>query len=140
MFNFFRKKQDLNAKIEYTRDIKRLMDSLGLAKAGEIIRKQAHEGNVVCQIFLSQGSLHYGDGRDEEYTRMAAESGDPGSQYNLCLILIKKLDSSKEYFNEDDILIIREVKHWYRRATEQGFRPADNSLRGFVEAFPDADY
>lgn len=140
MFGFFGKKPNPSSSIEDLNDLKRLMESLGMAKAGEIIRKQAQEGNVVCQVFLSQGALQYNLPDAEIYTRMAAESGDVLSQKNLALILIRKLDSSTEYHTEADIAIIREVKHWYRKAAAQGDREAHETLQDYVDAFPDETY
>lgn len=126
-------------------DLKRLVRAEGVIKGGETIRKAALDGSLICQRFMSQAGLsvpledrpdHVR--RDTElFTRLAAEGGDPESQFNLAKIYIDQVDSTCEYWSEEDLQRIDMAKHWHRQAAAQQFAPSIQSLKSLLDAFPD---
>ena len=118
-------------------EAKKLIERLGQARGGEIIRDGALSGNVFCQIFLSQAGLFIPAERRndkiqhdlEVFTEMAAKSGDAGSQFNLGKLYMAKIDAGAEYLDHDDIENIKKAKHWYGLAARQGLREAEDSLK-----------
>lgn len=125
-------------------DIKKLIDAQGMAKAGETVRKAADAGNLVCQNFMSQLGLYLPPEmrtgqveRDtEHYLKLAAENGDPDSQFNLALMHIKRVKIVDGYTTAEGAEHLRQAKHWYRKAAAQGFQPAIENLKD-LEDFPD---
>ena len=123
-------------------EAKKLIERLGQARGGEIIRTGALSGNVFCQIFLSQAALFIPVERRtakiqhdlEIFTEMAAKSGDAGSQFNLGKLYMAKIDAASEYLDHDDIENIKNAKNWYGMAAKQGLREAKESLKN-IEVF-----
>ena len=109
-------------------------DSGNIAK----VHDAASRGNLDCQIFLSQISIqtlmrheNNPDTSDEtfakiyktleRYTRLAAEQGDADSQYNLAKYYLKQVDfSNKDSIDEEEALTLKEARHWYKQAHENG--------------------
>lgn len=123
-------------------EAKKLMERLGPARGGEIVRAAAMSGNVFCQVFMSQMALCLLADEESEkikrdleiFTEMAAKSGDAGSQFNLGKLYMAKIDANVEYFSSDDIENIKQAKHWYSMAAKQGLREAKASLKN-LEVF-----
>lgn len=135
------------------RDIEKL-----IAKEGpEAVRKRALEGNAACQIFMSQGlltmleALHLKAANEglppgvnprlleeeaETFTRLAAESGHAGSQFNYGKMHFNRIESDKGYLNESDMSFIRAARHWHSKAAAQGFGPAKKMLKN-IECLPE---
>ena len=124
-------------------DIQRIFEECGPEKAGEIIRKQALDGNLLCQVFLSGASLQISDeirsdsiNNDVEiFTKLAAENGDVGSQFNLALFYFKKVNFTQEYLSDEDVLNLREAKRWHYQAASQGFSPSIKSIENLKSIF-----
>lgn len=129
--------------IRSTRDLEGLIRGLGPERAGTIIRKQALAGNLTCQIFLASGAMLIPEAdqtdnirRDfEVFTKMAAENGDAGSQFNLALSLVQKVDSTKSYFSGNNLENLKQAKHWHQKAASQGFKPSIKSLKNLESVF-----
>jgi len=123
-------------------DIEKLFRTLGAQRAGEVIRAAADAGSVLCQIFMSGAGLNIPAERrpphvqreTEHYTRLAAESGDPNSQFNLAKLHIAKLDTTKGYWEEADLDNIRQAKRWHRKAAAQGLQSSVEALKN-LECF-----
>ena len=124
-------------------DIQRIFGECGPGKAGEIIRKQALDGNLLCQVFLSGAGLQISEemrsdsiNNDiEVFTKMAAENGDIGSQFNLALFYIKRVNLTQEYFSDTDVQNLREAKRWHYQAASQGFSPSIKSIENLKSIF-----
>ena len=142
MFNFFKFKvknistQVASQSIASNRDIELLLKTHGAEKAASLIREAAKNGNLFCQIFLSMGALSIPeknrtaevDNEIELFTTMAAKGGDPGSQFNLGLFYIKKVQALNDYYTENDIALIQKAKFWHEKAAAQGFSASLKSL------------
>lgn len=136
MFGFFgrKPKDDLPNSLG---EALNLIERLGPARAGAIIKSGAMSGNTFCQIFLSNGELIFSNEveivenhRDVYlFTEMAAKSGDAGSQFNLGKLLMLKVDADSEYFTQEDIDNIKLAKHWYGMAAKQGLQEAKEILK-----------
>ena len=124
-------------------DIQRIFEECGPEKAGEIIRKQALDGNLLCQVFLSGAGLQISEEMRsdsikndiEVFTKMAAENGDVGSQFNLALFYIKRVNLTQEYFSDKDVQNLREAKRWHYQAASQGFSPSIKSIENLKSIF-----
>lgn len=124
-------------------DIQRIFEECGPEKAGEIIRKQALDGNLLCQVFLSGAGLQISEEMRsdsikndiEVFTKMAAENGDVGSQFNLALFYIKRVNLTQEYFSDKDVQNLRETKRWHYQAASQGFSPSIKSIENLKSIF-----
>lgn len=124
-------------------DIQRIFGECGPEKAGEIIRKQALDGDLLCQVFLSGAGLQISEemrsdsiNNDiEVFTKMAAENGDVGSQFNLALFYIKRVNLAQEYFSDKDVQNLREAKQWHYQAASQGFSPSIKSIENLKSIF-----
>ena len=124
-------------------DIQRIFGECGPEKAGEIIRKQALDGNLLCQVFLSGAGLQISEEMRsdsikndiEVFTKMAAENGDVGSQFNLALFYIKRVNLTQEYFSDKDVQNLREAKRWHYQAASQGFSPSIKSIKNLKSIF-----
>ena len=124
-------------------DIQRIFGECGPEKAGEIIRKQALDGNLLCQVFLSGAGLQISEEMRsdsikndiEVFTKMAAENGDVGSQFNLALFYIKRVNLTQEYFSDKDVQNLREAKRWHYQAASQGFSPSIKSIENLKSIF-----
>ncbi|MBA1192967.1 sel1 repeat family protein [Pseudomonas sp. MF6772] len=124
-------------------DIQRIFEECGPEKAGEIIRKQALDGNLLCQVFLSGAGLQISEEMRsdsikndiEVFTKMAAENGDVGSQFNLALFYIKRVNLTQEYFSDKDVQNLREAKRWHYQAASQGFSPSIKSIKNLKSIF-----
>ncbi len=135
MFGFTNKVSDIG-------DIENLFKNYGAARAGEIIRDLAMNKNLLCQIFLSGAGLQVPEenrtskiSQDIElFTKLAAEGGDPGSQFNLALIYTQKVDSSNKTFSKQDIELLHKAKLWHEKAVAQGFTPSIQSLKNIKTA------
>lgn len=137
VFGIFGKNAPSNTPLESLDDVMRYVKAHGAGRAGERIRKEALEGNLSCQLFLSQASLHYGDHENAElFTRLAAEAGDAGAQFNLALILIKLVNAQSDYLSQHDIDLIQQSMMWHKRAADQGVSAAKQSLEQLTAAFP----
>ena len=145
MFGFGKNKKPKNVSdIRDLNDIKMLIKTVGESRAGEVIRQNAQRGNLVCQIFMSQAGIYLkqsglggSTNQDAEmFTKMGAESGDPGSQFNLAKMLMDKLDSEADSIDEEQFNLIASAKFWHRKAAAQGFRPSIEALKD-LNAFPD---
>lgn len=124
-------------------DIQRIFGESGPEKAGEIIRTQALDGNLLCQVFLSGAGLQISEemrsdsiNNDiEVFTKLAAENGDVGSQFNLALFYIKRVNLTQEYFSDKDVQNLREAKRWHYQAASQGFSPSIKSIENLKSIF-----
>lgn len=123
-------------------DIENLINKLGPAKAGETIRDLAINGNLLCQMFLSGAGLQIPEEERtskikqdiELFTKLAAESGDPGSQFNLAVFYTQEVDASNDSFSDQDIAFLRKAKYWHEKAVAQGFAPSIKSLKNIKTA------
>jgi TPR repeat protein len=145
MFGFFKREtraRSSDAEILTLRDIESLIKQLGPESAGEVIREKAISGHKLCQSFLSASAIHMADSKKlppdarakakrdaEHFTRLAAENGDMEAQFNLSLILFRKIDASSGCISEEHIGYIREAKHWADKSAVQGFKPASDALK-----------
>lgn len=126
-------------------DIERLMRDQGLDEGGRTMRKLAHEGNLMCQIALSQFALMMLAKHENEqlrqdcetFTKLAAEQGDPSSQFNLAKIYFDAVDGSDGYLYDHDFELIKKAKFWHRKAAAQGFQDSIKQLKELESAFPD---
>lgn len=101
------------------------------------IHSGAKNGNLTCQIFLSQmeliGLTKYANDPSishekitqmqtnfENYTKLAAEQDDVDSQFNLAKNYLMKVDISKGTLNEDDLTNLESAKYWYEKANFNG--------------------
>jgi hypothetical protein len=135
MFGIFKSNKPNNLRT--LEDVKALIKSAGAAEAGEVIRKAADAGNVNCQVFLYQSSLHFKDMLNaEKYCKMASDSGDTEAMYNYAKILTNKLDADCEFWSDEDISRIRQIKSLHRKASAKGFAPSKKALKDFA-SFPD---
>lgn len=138
MFGFTKKVSDIG-------DIESLLKRYGTEKAGEIIRDLAMNGNLLCQVFLSGAGLQIPEenrtsklNQDIElFTKLAAEGGDPSSQFNLALIYTRKVDVSNKTFSKKDIELLHKAKFWHEKAVAQGFSPSIQSLQNIITALGD---
>ena len=125
-------------------DIEALIKRIGSEQAGKVIREKAVSGHKLCQSFLSTSAIHFVDNTKlsqaakskalkdaEQFTRLAAENGDMEAQFNLSLMLQRKIDISGEYISEQHIEYIREGKLWADKSAAQGFEPAFDLLKNF---------
>lgn len=125
-------------------DIVALTKRLGAERVGEIIRDKANSGDKFSQNFLSSVALHQSDRlklspadnatmykKAEQFTRMAAESGEKEAQFNLSLMLIRKVDISGEYISREHIEHIKEGKLWADKSAAQGYKRAFDLLKDF---------
>ncbi len=62
---------------------------------------------------------------------MAAESGEKEAQFNLSLMLIRKVDISGEYISREHIEHIKEGKLWADKSAAQGYKRAFDLLKNF---------
>lgn len=130
-------------EIKELNEIQNLVGQYGPEKAGEIIRKQALDGNFLCQIFLSGAGLQVPDemrndsiNHDiEVFTKLAAENGDVGSQFNLAIFYIKKVNLSQEYFSAEDVENLKACKYWHYKAAAQGFPSSIKSIENLKSIF-----
>lgn len=152
MFNFFKKKVDLRNLSKLTiGDIKSLTKSMDAKECGEVFRKAAHQGSLDCQIFLStacisimqKNPLHSIPAKVEEdfikYTKMAAEQGDIGSQFNLAKHYIGKVDVSNGYLHEEHHVYLKEAEFWYKKAAHQGDKNSIEAVEELESLFRMAD-
>ena len=133
----FGKRNEANRKpvIETLEDLKRLQARDEKAFM-EVVPAYAEEGNVICQAFLAQASMHmmtstndprlaaHMEERYVKYATMAAESGDAGEQFNLGLFYFRKFDSDKDYIHDKDADNFRSAAYWMRKSANAGFRQA----------------
>jgi len=118
-------------------DIQNLIIKNGQTSAGEIIRDRAINGNLLCQKFLSGAALQIPKEKRtsklkkdiELFTKLAAENGDPESQFNLALFYTQEVDPSKNTFSEQDIAFLSKAKYWHEQAASRGFAPSIRSLK-----------
>ncbi|MEH6640575.1 hypothetical protein [Vreelandella glaciei] len=124
-------------EIKEMHHIESLINKHGPDRAGEIIRESASNGNLLSQIFMSMAGLQIPEEsrtdqiRDdiEKFTKMAAEGGDPGSQFNLALMYTKTVDSSANIFSKQDIDFLLKAKYWHEKAANQGFSASVDALK-----------
>lgn len=129
--------QNQNNEIKETRDIEILINKHGAKDAGKILRESALTGNILCQLFLSTAGFQIPEKNRtvkmkndiELFTKMAAEGGDPGSQFNLALLYTKKVYPSTDVFSEQDIDFLLQAKHWHEKAVAQGYVPSIDALK-----------
>lgn len=149
MFGIFKKENrgpSPDGEILSVKDIRALIKRIGPEQAGEIIREKALSGHKLCQSFMSTGAIHFLDNTQlspaakakaqkdaEQFTRLAAENGDMEAQFNLSLMLQRKIDISGDYITEQHIEHIREGKMWADKSAAQGFKPAFNLLKNFED-------
>lgn len=147
MFEIFRKvKRDAppDEEILLIKDIEALIDRVGPKQAGDTIRQKAISGHKLCQSFLSSSTIYLLDNANlssvakakaqkdaEHFTRLAAENGDMEAQFNLSLMLQRKIDISVDYITDKHIEHIREGKMWADKSADQGFKPAVELLENF---------
>ncbi|MGO8212105.1 hypothetical protein ACC782_34805 [Rhizobium ruizarguesonis] len=137
MFRLFRSKEPEVPTLDSLEALKKFVNTAGATKSGEVIRKEALSGNLLCQIFLSQASLQFNRLKDAEvFTKLAAENGDANSQANLALIYIKQVDPDCDYYSDHDIALIKNAIYWHGKAAAQGFEPSIVELKNLTEAFP----
>ena len=75
------------------------------------------QGSTSAGIYLKQsGSGGSTNQNAEMFTKMAAESGDPGSQFNLAKMLMDKLDPEADSIDEEQFNLIASAKFWHRKA------------------------
>lgn len=141
--------------IRTTDDVVRLIKQQGAAAAGVTLRKLADEGNLICQMALSQIMLqmldkekfaknipghvhqHTQEWKDcERYTRLAAEQGDPASQFALGKLYFDAIDISGDVLRAADAERMGKSVRWNRKAAAQGHKPSIEQLQWFDEYFP----
>lgn len=129
-------------------DIERLIREQGMAVAGETLRRAALDGNLVCQVAMSQFALtmlekHPADKElwndCETFTKLAAEQGDPGSQFNLGKLYFDAVDGSSGFLRARDHELIKKAKFWHRKAAAQGLAESIAQVKE-LEVFPDDAY
>ena len=98
------------------------------------VHEAALNGNLDCQIFLSQithqtlqdqaddPSLDVAQTHKnhERYTRLAAEQGDAESQFKLAQYYLKMVDMTKGTINEEEANMLKEARHWFKQAASNG--------------------
>lgn len=134
MFGFF--KAEVN-EVKKASDIKGLIRTHGPLKAGEIMRESALNGNLICQIAMSQAGLQIPEEKRtkqmnddlELFTKMAAEGGDLGSQFNLALIYTRRVDTSNDTWSDVDLDYLRKAKYWHEKAAAQGFKQSIKCIK-----------
>jgi len=147
MFGIFKKENrgsSSDGEILSVKDIEALVKRIGPEQAVEIIREKAISGHKLCQSFMSTSAIHFLDNTKlspvakaraqkdaEQFTRLAAENGDMEAQFNLSLMLQRKVDISGDYITEQHIEHIREGKMWADKSAAQGFKPAFDLLKSF---------
>ena len=126
-------------------DIEKLIRDQGLDEGGRTMRKLARDGNLMCQIALSQFALMtLAKNEDEQlrqdcetFTKLAAEQGDPSSQFNLAKLYYDAVDGADGYLYDHDFELIKKAKFWHRKAAAQGFQDSIEQLEELESAFPD---
>ena len=115
-----------------TDDIEKLKKTVDPYKFGEILRESAEKGSFDSQLMLSTMTLvlmNDIEGKPQQerieadflkYTKMAAENGDAGSQFNLGKFYFSKIDASDGKLYEDDYPLVREAEYWLKKAASQG--------------------
>jgi len=147
MFNIFKKNSieqepDL-LKITFN-DIKEISAKYG----PQIIIKAAKQGNLDCQITMSQLNLgiYFSASQNgtadntphldsvisniEIFTELAANQGDVGSQFNLAKYYLNR--GMSDTVNETNKPYIKKCEYWYKRA-------ADNNYANAIKALNDLD-
>lgn len=125
-------------------DIERLVRTKGAPQAGVEIKAAARSGNLMCQVFLSQAAFSVPEHLQneliksdmEEFTRLAAQSGDPESQFNLAKLYFGKISPDSDTISTEELSYISEAKAWHRKAAAQGFEPSVQALKR-LDCFPD---
>ncbi len=107
-------------------------------KNGSIIREAANNGNLSCQMFMSQialgGFMNTSDIRFEEdflhYTELAAKQGDMNSQYNLAQYYIKKAGniSAGSVISDEQMSMFKKALFWYKEAASNGWEEKENII------------
>lgn len=134
MFGFFNEKVN---EVKKASDIKGLIRTHGAQKAGEIMRESALNGNLICQIAMSQAGMQIPVEKRtkqmsddvELFTKMAAEGGDVGSQFNLALMYTRKVNTSNDTWSDADLDYLRKAKHWHEKAAAQGFKQSIKCIK-----------
>lgn len=103
-------------------------------------------GNLNCQIFLSQVSIMSNSSDAEYWTRLAAERDDADSQANLAKIIYDNISELKSQYrrnNDIDIDLMPGIKakleeslYWYKQAYKNGNISAKESvenIEGIIE-------
>lgn len=123
------------------------------------IHTGAKNGNLTCQVFLSQmeleGLTKYANDPSvshekiaqmqrnfEYYTKLAAEQDDVDSQFNLAQNYLMKVDISKGTLNEDDLTNLESAKYWYEKANFNGHENTEeiiSTLNGLLSNTTDND-
>lgn len=137
-------------------DVVQLISEQGAEAAGDTLRKLANVGNLTCQIALSQIGLAMLDSQKsgqnvpgheqqkgrawkecENYTRLAAEQGDAGSQFNLAKLYFDAIDVSGGVLRALDRELMEKAIRWHRKAAAQGFKDSVEELKWLEDTFPD---
>lgn len=146
MFSIFKK-----SGIKKISDIEKLINKEGAEKAGQVIRTESDNGNLTCQIFLSDMLLLMIDTEKNPavlkdiseqfvlHSTRAAMQGDGPTQYNLAKYLIsmvsKDIKMGDGKLSETGFISLQKAKKFYTMAAEKGFKPAAESLNNLQELF-----
>jgi len=112
----------------------------------EKIRIGARNGNLSCQVYISQteavkmegfqkelGSVALEKSREnfENYTTMAANQGHKDSQNSLFLFYINQVDESEGGITKKKIECLEEAKYWYEKSN--GILETDDVLNSIKD-------
>jgi TPR repeat protein len=114
------------------------------------ILEGADNGNLQCQIFVSNWGLHLIMQNEEEaslpanklesvyklferFTKLAAEQGHSDSQYNLAKFYLLQWDVSKGTINEEEFAAVKKAKYWYEQAQQNGYQDLEDTIANLSE-------
>jgi len=139
MFNLFKKvsKNLENPSIKTIKDIQKLSKTMEASALGELLRKYAEEGNLVCLDFLLTSFLITMDDPNMTekqlekvkkdfvyYAEIAAKLGDTSTISNLGLFYIKQINVSDKPYYEDysseDIENLKKSIFWKKASVRCG--------------------
>lgn len=123
-------------EIRTEEDVHRLIREQGSDVATRTLGRLAFDGNLMCQIVLSQfGLKSLEDGYSEatwrqceQFTKMAAEQGDAASQCNLAKLYSGDVESHSNP-SAHDLERIKQAQFWHRKAAAQGFAESVEALK-----------
>lgn len=123
-------------EIHTEEDVHRLFREQGPDVGLRTVANCAFDGNLVCQIVMSQiGLEHLQEGYDEttwaqceKFTKMAAEQGDAASQCNLAKLYSDDVESHSNP-SARDLERIKQAEFWHRKAAAQGYAESIEALK-----------
>lgn len=121
-------------------ELQKFFSAVGPQKAGAEMRKRAMEGDAYCQEAMSQlATLLIQQGKGSEqvmadhftFTKLSAESGNPGSQYNLAKIYTNRINADAKFWSEQDLANMRSALTWHEKAFTNGVAESEASIQTF---------